>query len=108
MDLQLLTQPVGGDRADDLPVNDHVERRAGWLAGSLTHPAAGDDAVDRLEDAVNRLWPKDQRRVGELHAIGEEAHRRSSDELLRRQAADQAAEAVMAGPASDRTPLPAR
>src|SRR5258708_38121985 len=96
MDLQLLTQPVGGDRADDLPVNDHVERRAGWLAGSLTHPAAGDDAVDRLEDAGHLLWPKDQTRAGELGAIGKEAHRGSSDELLRPQGADKAADAVMA------------
>ena len=93
--LQFVAQPVGGDGPLHPPVDQHVERRAGRLAGSFAYPAAGGNVLDRLEDAVDLLGPEDQRRPGELDTVGEDADDRAGDEFLRRDGADKAAEAVV-------------
>src|SRR5579862_4526020 len=95
MGLQFVAQPVGDDRAKNLAVDDHIEQRTRWLTGAFAHPPAGDDAVDRLEDAVAPPWPEHQGCCGQLCTVGEYPHPGPGNEPLRRDGADEAAKAVV-------------
>ena len=94
--LQFFAQTVGGQRAHQLPVDQHVERRARRLADALAHPAACRGALDGLEHAVDLLRPQDQRRIVELDPVRHDANRGAGNKFVQRDRAHEAAETVVA------------